>query len=130
MRHVSRTHRVALDWLFDRINLDPKITKNQLTDILTKGNFTRDERNNLIHLFNVSHVSSLCCAKNFSLIRCSTMAKGIQDQRDEERVVSKSRPAAIIFFLATSSSAASSPSASKSPGMPIASENHRQQDEY
>ena len=24
MRHVSRTHRVALDWLFDRINLNPK----------------------------------------------------------------------------------------------------------
>ena len=24
MRHVSRTHRVALDWLFDRINLDHK----------------------------------------------------------------------------------------------------------
>ena len=24
MRRVSRTHRVALDWLFDRINLDPK----------------------------------------------------------------------------------------------------------
>ena len=23
--HVSRTHRVALDWLFDRINLDSKI---------------------------------------------------------------------------------------------------------
>ena len=45
MRHVSRTHRVALDWLFDRINLDPKIqikyidTKNQLADILTKGKF-------------------------------------------------------------------------------------------
>ena len=42
MRHVSRTHRVALDWLFDRINLDPKIqikyidTKNQLADILPK----------------------------------------------------------------------------------------------
>ena len=50
MRHVSRTHRVALDWLFDRINLDPKIqnkyidTKNQLADILTKGSFTRDGR--------------------------------------------------------------------------------------
>ena len=44
MRHVSRTHRVALDWLFDRINLDPKIqinvdTNNQLADLLTKGNF-------------------------------------------------------------------------------------------
>ena len=42
MRHVSRTHRVALDWLFDRINLDSKIqikfidTKNQLEDILPK----------------------------------------------------------------------------------------------
>ena len=24
MRHVSRTHRVSLDWLFDRINLDPQ----------------------------------------------------------------------------------------------------------
>ena len=24
MRQVSRTHRVALDWLFDRINLDSK----------------------------------------------------------------------------------------------------------
>ena len=29
MRHVSRTHRVALDWLFDRINLDSKI-RNQI----------------------------------------------------------------------------------------------------
>ena len=42
MRHVSRTHRVALDWLLDRINLEPKIrikkvdTKDQLADILTK----------------------------------------------------------------------------------------------
>ena len=24
MRHVTRNHRVALDWLFDRINLEPK----------------------------------------------------------------------------------------------------------
>ena len=45
MRHVSRTHRVAPDWLFDRFNLDPKIqikyidTKNQLADILTKRKF-------------------------------------------------------------------------------------------
>ena len=31
MRHVSRTHRVALDWLFDRINLDPKSKSNILT---------------------------------------------------------------------------------------------------
>ena len=67
MRHVSRTHRVALDWLFDRINLDSKIqikyidTKNQLADILTKGNFTRDEWNHLLTLFNISHFSSTAC---------------------------------------------------------------------
>ena len=68
MRHVSRTHRVALDWLFDRINLDSKIqiryidTKHQLADILTKGEFTRDEWNNLLHLFNISHFRSLSVA--------------------------------------------------------------------
>ena len=45
LRHVSRTHRVALDWLFDRINLDSQIqikyidTKHQLADILTKRKF-------------------------------------------------------------------------------------------
>ena len=67
MRHVSRTHRVALDWLFDRINLDSKIqikyidTKNQLADISTKGNFTRDEWNHLLTLFNISHFSSTAC---------------------------------------------------------------------
>ena len=55
MRHDSRTHRVALDWLFDKINLDSKIqikyidTKHQLADILTKGKFTRDEWNHLLH---------------------------------------------------------------------------------
>ena len=76
MRHVSRTHRVALDWLFDRINLDPKIqikyidTKDQLADILTKGNFTRDEWNHLLSLFNISHFSSTVCS--------DTMAKRSQ----------------------------------------------------
>ena len=70
MRHVSRTHRVALDWLFDRINLDPKIqikffdTKNQLADILTKGSFTRDEWNHLLTLFNISHFSSTACRRS------------------------------------------------------------------
>ena len=67
MRHVSRTHRVALDWLFDRICLDPKIkiryidTKHQLEDILTRGNFTRDEWNHLLNLF-ASAISALLVA--------------------------------------------------------------------
>ena len=56
--------------MFDRINLDPKIqiryidTKHQLADILTKGNFTRDEWNNLLHLFNISHFSLTSCYQN------------------------------------------------------------------
>ena len=73
MRHVSRTHRVALDWLCDRVNLDPKIqikyidTKNQLADILTKGNFSRDEWNNLLHLFNISHFSVIAAIRMSAL---------------------------------------------------------------
>ena len=68
MRHVSRTHRVAHDWLFDRINLDPKIqiryidTKNQFADMLTKGNFTRDEWNHLHHLLNIMNFSMFSCS--------------------------------------------------------------------
>ena len=89
MRHVSRTHRVALDWLFDRINLDSKIqikyidTKNQLADILTKGNFTREEWNHLLNLFNISHFSSTACT--------AAMAKRAQQESGEERVTAKSR---------------------------------------
>ena len=57
MRHVSGTHRVALNRLFGRINLDSIIqiryidTKHQLADILTKGNVTRDQWNSLLYLF-------------------------------------------------------------------------------
>ena len=90
MRHVSRTQRVALDWLFDRIILDPKIqikyidTKNQLADILTKGNFTRDEWNHLLCLFNISHFSSTKCL--------GVMSKKTQEDAGEVRVTAKSKP--------------------------------------
>ena len=90
MRHVSRTHRVALDWLFDRINLDPKIqlkyidAKKQLADILSKGNFTRDEFNHLLNLLSISHFSSTLCT--------AAMAKRAQQESGEERVTAKARP--------------------------------------
>ena len=89
MRQVSRTHRVALDWLFDRINVDTKIqikyidTKNQLADILTKGNFTLDEWNHLLNLFNISHFSSTVCS--------AVVAKRVPQESGEERVTAKSR---------------------------------------
>ena len=90
MRHVSRTRRVALGWLLDRINLDHKIqikyidTKTQLADILTKGNFTRDEWNHLLCLFNTSHFSSTNCLE--------AMSKRKQEDAGEERVTAKSMP--------------------------------------
>ena len=111
MRHVSRTHRVALDWLFDRINLDPKIqikyidTKNQLADILTKGSFTRDEWNHLLTLFSISHFSSTACI--------AAMAKRAQQDSGEGRVTAKSRP--MMNLTARTPSIVSS-SASTNPG--------------
>ena len=112
MRHVSRTHRVAHDWLFDRINLDSKKiliqyidTKNPLADILTKGNFTRDEWNHLLCLFNISHFSSTVCSE--------TMARRSQHDSGEERTTAKSRP--MMSLIARVPSHVSS-STSGSPG--------------
>ena len=90
MRHVSRIHRVALNWMFDRINLDSKIqikyidTKNQLEDILTNGNYTRDAWNHLLCLFNISHFSSAECSE--------VMSKRTQKDAGEERVTAKPKP--------------------------------------
>ena len=83
MRHVSRTRRVALHWLFDRINLGPKIqikcvdTKNQLADMLTKESFSRDEWNHLLRVLNIMSCSMFSCARFLSiffLIRSETRA--------------------------------------------------------
>ena len=58
MRDVSRTHRVDLDRLYDRIHSDPMIqikyvnAKQQLADILTKGSFTEDRLTQLTLLVN------------------------------------------------------------------------------
>ena len=91
-RHVSRTHRVALDWLFDRINLESKIqtkyidTKTQLADILTKGSFTRDEWNHLLRLFNISHFSS------YSLLCCNGESESQQDSGEENESQQNRKP--------------------------------------
>ena len=90
MRHVSRTHRVALDWFLVRINLDNKIqikyidTKNHLADMLTKGSFTRDEWNHFLCLFNISHFSSTNGLE--------VMSKRTQKDSGEEKVTAKSKP--------------------------------------
>ena len=110
MRHVSRTHRVARDWPLDRIILDPKIqvkyvdTKHQLGDKLIEGKCTRDEWNNLLHLFNIS-----CTGK---------ISKRIHEKKGEEVIVAKPNPTLnLVTHAAKSSSTVQSPIASKSLGI-------------
>ena len=96
MRHISRTHRVALDLLFDRINLDPKI---QIKYVDTKKQLT------IFSLCSISAFSSLPAAPK----RCR---KRMQQGTGEERIVAKLKPT-----LAASSSTAPSSSAFHRPGM-------------
>ena len=70
--------------LIPKIQIKYIDTKNQLADILTKGNFTRDEWNHLLTLFNISHFSSTS--------RIAAMAKRAQQESGEGRVTAKSRP--------------------------------------
>ena len=74
---------IELTWT-QKIQIKYIDTKNQLADILTKGNFTRDEWNHLLCLFNISHFSSTMCS--------DTMAKRSQQDSRGERVTAKSRP--------------------------------------
>ena len=99
--------------------MDPKIqikyvdTKNQLADILTKGNFTRDEWDHLLRLFNISFFSE-------------TMSKKMQQGTGEERTVAKSKSTLkLVSHTAASPSTAPSSSASNRPGILRA---HSQQD--
>ena len=63
LRHVARTHRVDLDWLFERIRKDPGIfvkfvgTKEQCADILTKGSFTAEAWDTLMNLVMILPMS-------------------------------------------------------------------------
>ena len=54
------------------------------TNSQTKGNFTRDELNHFLCLFNISHVSSTNCLE--------VMSKRTQEDAGEERVTAKSKP--------------------------------------
>ena len=124
MMHVCRTHRVALDWLFDRINIDSKSkiryidTKHQLADICWPKVISHET--NGLHLFNNGHFSSARCAENSSLMSYpETMAKRMQEQKGEERLVATSTSTAMNLssHVRASSSTAKMPIVSKSPGI-------------
>ena len=52
--------------------------------MLTKGNFTRDEWNHLLCLFDIGHISSAECS--------AVMSKRTHKDSGEERVTAKSKP--------------------------------------
>ena len=122
MRHVSRTHSVALDWLFDRINLDPKIQVRYI-DTKLKG-FSHVMGGTIFFICVISAISAPLAAPRISARKAAPQwPRGFKVKKEEERVVSKSRPAVMNMSscIATSSSTASSTIAPKSPGMSIAS---------
>ena len=108
MRHVTRTHRVALDWLFDRINLEPKIqikyvdTKNQLADTLTKRSFSRDEGNHLLCLFNImsfscSHFKSILSQVRERIVIGAMSKRGQNTTSNDGSPTAKARPVKLVM---------------------------------
>ena len=126
MRHVSRTHRVALDWLCDRIILDPKNakikyvdTKNQLQEMLTKGSFTRDEWDHLFRLLNIMNFSMFSCSLFLPNRQQSVVSKRAQESTSKEgSVVAKPGPMNLVSrnFLTAKRTPPQDSSASNSPG--------------
>ena len=63
VRHVPRTHRIELDWLFEVLREDPGVnikyinTKEQAADIFTKGMFTIQQWQHLAFCCNVGESS-------------------------------------------------------------------------
>ena len=64
LRHVTRTHRVDLDWCLERLREDDGIymryinTKQQIADMLTKGSFSAHQWNALLSLANLGYFAS------------------------------------------------------------------------
>ena len=73
MRHVARTHRVDLDWLWERIRVDPGIfikyvgTKEQIADVFTKGQFSAEQWHHLCRLAQIGPLRSFSLCSSSSL---------------------------------------------------------------
>ena len=107
IRHVSRAHRVASDWVFDRINFDLMNqvkfaeTQSQLADNLTKSSLTRERWNRLLRLFCImdenvllrSHLT-FCLTEEIEAKDAMSKRGNDSEMQNEEnsRVAATSRP--------------------------------------
>ena len=70
-------------------------TKNHFADMLTKGNFTRDEWNDLLRLFNIMSFSMFSSSHFSPINNPQTMSKRLMQEGnpgEEKRAVAKSKP--------------------------------------
>ena len=113
MRHVSRTHRVALDWLFDRINLDPKI---QIKYVDTKTNSLTYWQLGISHVMSGT-IFSVCSTLAISALPVALkQCRKECNQKQEKKIVAKSKPTLnLVSGYAASSPTAPSSSASSRP---------------
>lgn len=89
MRHVLRTLRVDLDWLFERLRDDPSIllrvvvTKEQMADILTKGSSTSVAWSNLLLIMVLGAASARGNATRSETHSLKTAAANAMSERTE-----------------------------------------------
>jgi hypothetical protein len=83
MRHVPRTHRIDLDWLFDVMREDSGLklkyinTKDQVADIFTKGLFTSVQWSHLVFLSGIAESKvPRIYHEHVPLIEVDTVEKG------------------------------------------------------
>ena len=100
MRHVSRTHRVAVHRLFDRIKLEPKTKSNMSTPktnsltSLTEESFSRDEWNHLVLLFNIMNFSMFSCSHFSNVLSDPIRKRSAMSSRGQEATSSEGSPTA------------------------------------
>ena len=127
MRHVSRTDRVALDWLFDRINLDLD-QKIQIKNVDTKHNSQTYWQRAISHVMSRT-IFSICVTSaisgKFAALRISALPAAQKrwrtgsnkDTEKRELWQSRSRRLNLVSKTEATSAAVLSPNASNRPGI-------------
>ena len=95
VRHVARTHRVNLDWFFQRISLDPAIsvryvnTSEQMADVLTKGSSTVVRWHSSVHFIQKNRLAAILSSQTLEETKpfCQSKRKRYDSKFTSERSV-------------------------------------------